>query len=122
MSRRLALLLIVLAAPVFGTGVAVAQDRPGECVTRRVTGPGGAYRWERVECDSQGGWGDFDRWGYGRRLDVETGPRDPAAGDRYGDGRRPGPAWEPDGYRGYRRYPVAGVDEDGYLVWPGKRP
>ena len=27
------------------------DTRPGECVNRRVTGPGGAYRWERVECD-----------------------------------------------------------------------
>jgi hypothetical protein len=102
---------------------------PGDCVTRRVTGPGGAYRWDRVECDAQGygqddGRGHDDRWGYGhRRLEVETrGYSD----DRYDDRR--------DDYRqahGYDRYgggpvPVdyryAGRDVDGYLVWPGKTP
>lgn len=49
------------------------NSRPGDCVVRRVTGPRGAYRWDRVECDSDSGWSDYDRWGYGRgRLDVET--------------------------------------------------
>jgi hypothetical protein len=43
------------------------DTRPGECVNRRVTGPGGAYRWERVECDDgERGWSNFDRWSYGR--------------------------------------------------------
>lgn len=88
-----------------------ANTAPGDCVIRRVTGPGGAYRWDRVECDAQGaggGWG-FDPWGYGHPpLAVET----PGRGqDRYGPPRRD--------YAGYR---YAGRDADGYLVWPGKRP
>ncbi|MBO9547760.1 hypothetical protein [Caulobacter sp.] len=75
---------------------------PGDCVVRRVTGPGGAYRWDRVECDTDRGWSDHDQWGYGnRRLDIET-RQDPRgyqggyegsygggyAGDRYGAPRR----------------------------------
>lgn len=80
---------------------------PGDCVVRRVTGPGGAYRWDRVECDADRGWANYDQWGYGRnRLEVETrreaqadrpvllgGPRYEApyggddAGDRYGERR-----------------------------------
>jgi hypothetical protein len=54
------------------------DTRPGECVNRRVTGPGGAYRWERVECDDgERGWSDFDRWSYGRaplRVDDHGAP------------------------------------------------
>ncbi|MET3666593.1 hypothetical protein [Caulobacter sp. 1776] len=50
-----------------------ANSGPGDCVTRRVTGPGGAYRWDRVECDPDHGWAGHDQWGYGRnRLEVET--------------------------------------------------
>jgi hypothetical protein len=57
-----------------------ANSGPGDCVVRRVTGPGGAYRWDRVECDPDRGWSNYDQWGYGRgRLDVES--RD---GDRFG--------------------------------------
>lgn len=55
---------------------------PGQCFSRRVTGPGGAYRWDRVECDDayRGGYGH----GYGGgRLDVET---QPAPGYGYGYG------------------------------------
>ena len=131
MSRRLALSLLLLAAPMVGAGVAAAQDRPGlyldprqlppdtrpgECVTRRVTGPGGAYRWDRVECEGQDGWSDFDRWGYGQPLNVENRTE---RGDRYGyENRRPGWGSEPE----YRRYSVAGRDAAGFLVWPGKLP
>lgn len=133
MSRRLALLLVLLAAPAFGGGVARAQDRsglqldprglpagawPGACVVRRVTGPGGAYRWDRMECDGHGGWSDLDRWGDERRLDVETGPPGGLAADRHGPGDGHGQDWE----QAYRRYSVAGVDENGWLVWPGKQP
>ncbi|HQR87758.1 MAG: hypothetical protein B7Z44_05485 [Caulobacter sp. 12-67-6] len=121
---------------------------PGDCVTRRVTGPGGAYRWDRVECEPERGWTGFDPWGYGRRpLEVETLPSHNA--DRY-SGRR---AEEIDGRRRERRfdayagsgdndsrapnrpehrygpgpsrayaYRVAGRDADGFLVWPGKQP
>jgi hypothetical protein len=134
MISRLAFLPLLAASLVMGLGaggVAAAQDRPGlyldpqllppytrpgECVTRRVTGPGGAYRWDRVECDVQAGWSDFDRWGYGRRpLQVEDRP---LHGDRYGGWHaepRPDPPPAP-------IYRVAGRDADGYLTWPGKLP
>ena len=130
MSRRLVVLSLLLAVPILGTGVATAQDRPGlyldpqqlppdtrpgECVTRRVTGPGGAYRWDRVECGSEGGWNDFDRWRYGQPLDVENRTD---RGDRYGYGGQPG--WG-SGPR-HRLYRVAGRDEAGFLGWPGKQP
>ncbi|CAN5434131.1 hypothetical protein BH10PSE4_BH10PSE4_18200 [soil metagenome] len=130
MSRRLVFSLCLLAAPVLAAGVAAAQDRPGlyldpqqlppdtrvgECVIRRVTGPGGVYRWDRVECDSQGGGSDFDRWGSGRPLNVESRT---GRGDRYGAEPRPGWGSGPD----HRRYRVAGRDADGFLVWPGKQP
>jgi hypothetical protein len=84
-----------------------ANSGPGDCVVRRVTGPGGAYRWERIECENQSSWSSqdqrgHDQWGYGRnRLEVETrdsrppllggcdcdrqGHGDYAYGDRYGD-------------------------------------
>ncbi|MFT4254342.1 MAG: hypothetical protein QM608_17895 [Caulobacter sp.] len=90
------------------------DTRPGECVARRVTGPGGAYRWERVECDDgERGWSDFDRWSYGRtplRVEDRAAPPPPVSGpppeyapDRYSrrhddDGRRDG------GYRGGSTY------------------
>lgn len=46
---------------------------PGQCFSRRVTGPGGAYRWDRVECDSAyGGYGYGYGYGHGGRLDVQT--------------------------------------------------
>ena len=63
---------------------------PGDCVVRRVTGPGGAYRWDRVECDATRGWSGHDQWGYGPgRLEVETRDGRPpllggVEGDRYG--------------------------------------
>lgn len=47
---------------------------PGQCFSRRVTGPGGAYRWDRVECDSAysgAGYG-YGQWGYGGDLNVQT--------------------------------------------------
>jgi hypothetical protein len=88
------------------------DTRPGECVNRRVTGPGGAYRWERVECDDgERGWSDFDRWSYGRaplRVDDRGAPPPQAyppppqsdyAPDRYS--RRhddEGPAYAPPAY------------------------
>ncbi len=99
---------------------------PGDCVTRRVTGPGGAYRWDRVECDAERGWSGYDPWGYGHRpLEVETlqahhadrygSSHDPRAHDRQEDRYGPGPAR-------FTEYRVAGRDADGFLVWPGKRP
>lgn len=137
MIARLSPLLIFIAAVACGAGSgASAQDRPGECVTRRVTGPGGAYRWDRVECEAQTGWSDFDRWGYDRRpLDVVDAP---LRGDRYGgwsqavrpsaypghdDPRDDGRPFHDDRYAApYPTYRVAGRDADGFLVWPGKLP
>uniref|UniRef100_B0T205 Secreted protein n=1 Tax=Caulobacter sp. (strain K31) TaxID=366602 RepID=B0T205_CAUSK len=147
MVRRRLFLPVLAASLATGLGmggVAAAQDRPGmfldpqllppdtrpgECVTRRVTGPGGAYRWERIECDPQAGWSDFDRWGYGRRpLEVEDRP---LRGDRYGGWSQGGGDYgrgygaRDDGGRydaAYPIYRVAGRDADGFLVWPGKLP
>jgi hypothetical protein len=159
----LALTLLSLAAPALagprggvgqGGGLPLdpellpANAAPGDCVVRRVTGPGGAYRWDRVECDASQGWGSYDQWGYGRgRLDVQThgGGHD---GDRYGERRheqrydRQVDQYEYEHVRaygeGYERgrggpgvsypppyaygYVAAGRDEAGYLVWPGKTP
>ena len=130
MVRRL-LPSLALAALLCGVGTAAsAQAWPGECVTRRVTGPGGAYRWDRVECEAHAGASDFDRWGR-RPLDVVEGPPPdgPLIGDRYGGWRRAlaYPAYDQDPYREepyayYPTYRVAGRDEDGFLVWPGKLP
>jgi len=125
---------------------------PGDCVTRRVTGPGGAYRWDRVECDPERSWTGLDPWGHGRPLEVETLPSHHT--DRY-SGRRVAEIYEPrqerrfdeyvtsGGYNGsghdfrapnrpeHRYGPgpsrayehrVAGRDADGFLVWPGKQP
>ena len=131
MFRRLTPLLVLAAAVCGAWSGASAQDRPGECVTRRVTGPGGAYRWDRVECEANAGWSDFDRWGYGRRpLDVVDGP---LRGDRYGGwspvapgpvypGRHGGPSSDGSQDAPYPTYRVAGRDADGFLVWPGKLP
>ncbi len=44
---------------------------PGQCFSRRVTGPGGAYRWDRIECDNAYGEGYSQGYG-GGRLDVQT--------------------------------------------------
>ncbi len=89
------------------------DTRPGECVNRRVTGPGGAYRWERVECDDgERGWSDFDRWSYGRpplRVDDRGAPPPQAylpppppqqdyAPDRYSRRHDDGPAYAPPAY------------------------
>ena len=138
-----------LAAPALAgshrDGVGGAPNAaPGDCHTRRVTGPGGAYRWERIECEAaDAGWSGYDQWGYGRgRLDVETRG---GYGDRYGERRFGTRRTEDFQYEHERRYgggydqgrggPVvnapppyadeyvtAGRDEYGYLVWPGKRP
>ena len=128
MIRRL-LPLLVLAAVTGGAGTASAQAWPGECVARRVTGPGGAYRWDRVECEAHAGWSDYDRWGYERRpLDVVDAP---LRGDRYGGWSQVSPAHpgyetrpsRDDWYAApYPTYRVAGRDADGFLVWPGKLP
>jgi hypothetical protein len=128
MIRRL-LPSLALAAALCGVSTAAsAQAWPGECVTRRVTGPGGAYRWDRVECEAHAGASDFDRWG-GRPLNVVVGPPEgPLLGDRYGGWRpAPGyPAYDSGPYRDrpapYPAYRVAGRDVDGFLVWPGKLP
>ncbi|GEM_PF-949749 len=87
------------------------DTRPGECVARRVTGPGGAYRWERVECDDgERGWSDFDRWSYGRPpLRVEDHAALPPPPP-------PSPEYAPDRYS--RRHDDAvydaGYQEGGY--------
>ena len=123
---------------------------PGDCVTRRVTGPGGAYRWDRVECDTERGWDGLDPWGYGRRpITVETLPS-LGSNDRYGEPRlerrfedrrdarhayvvgtsasysadardRPDDRYGPPPSR-RTDYRYAGRDADGFLVWPGKTP
>jgi len=132
MIRRL-LPSLALAAALCGVGTAAsAQAWPGECITRRVTGPGGAYRWDRVECEAHAGASDFDRWGDDRRpLDVVAGPPEGRLlGDRYGGWRRVPdyPAYEGGPYQDrpypapYPAYRVAGRDADGFLVWPGKLP
>lgn len=170
-------LCLAAAASVLAAGVAVAGDRglmggppvsrhglpldpellppntaPGDCVTRRVTGPGGAYRWDRIECDADRGWTGFDQWGYGRRpLEVETLPS--LHTDRYG-GRRHEEVFEQRHDRRFEDYAASGYDDsgydprvqdrredrygpgpsrsndylyagrdaDGFLVWPGKQP
>lgn len=93
------------------------DTRPGECVSRRVTGPGGAYRWERVECDDgERGWNEFDRWSYGRApLTVEDGRP-----DRYGHAPRaydppppPPPAYAEADY-GHDGYGRDGYGQYGY--------
>jgi hypothetical protein len=95
-----------------------ANSAPGDCVVRRMTGPGGAYRWDRVECDADRGWSDHDRWGYGRPLDIEVRQDAYAQGPRRDDRYGPGP-----GYDAYRYgYVAAGRDEAGFLIWPGKTP
>jgi len=118
---RRPLLVLGLVAAVSGawSAAASAADRPEDCTTRRVTGPGGAYRYDRVECQPRAVWSDFDQWAYERPLDVED---QPLRGDRYGGWTRivtepelAGPAAPP------RTYQVAGRD-GGFLVWPGKLP
>lgn len=124
-----------------------ANSGPGDCVVRRVTGPGGAYRWDRVECDANPGHQTWD----GRPLGVETADRyserhDPRYGygppqyadddqytyqdqrersydDGYDQGRggpvtQYPPPYAPASYG----YAAAGRDAYGYLVWPGKLP
>lgn len=127
-----------------------ANSGPGDCVVRRVTGPGGAYRWDRIECDANQG----DHQWNGHPLGVETADRYSDRHDpRYGDGYGQSPygydqqqyAYEyarersyDDGYDMGRGGPVtqypppyapasygyaaAGRDAYGYLVWPGKLP
>lgn len=122
----------------------------GDCVTRRVTGPGGAYRWDRVDCAVEHGRGGFNAWGRGHRpLSVDLPPQDYA--DAYGDRRfedrpfqdqadnrhayvigagqgystdareRPDDRYGPPPSR-QTDYRYAGRDADGFLVWPGKTP
>ncbi len=129
--RRLSILALagvsLAAAPAYaGSGrgghvdprISPPDASSGGCETRRVTGPGGAYRFERVECGADRGWSDYDRWGYGQRpLAVETqdsryGARETYTEDRYGP---PPSAYAPN-------YVAAGRDRIGYLIWPGKRP
>jgi hypothetical protein len=120
MVDRLSLLLVLTAAACGAGNVAWAADRPEACATRQVTGPGGAYRYDRVECEPVAVWSDVDRWAYERPLDVED---QPLRGDRYGGWTRivpePAPSAEPTSGSPYR---VAGRDAGGFLVWPGKLP
>jgi hypothetical protein len=82
--------------------------------------PGGAYRYDRVECEPVAVWSDFDRWAYERPLDVED---QPLRGDRYGGWTRIVPDPAPSGEPAPRPpYLVAGRDAGGFLAWPGKLP
>jgi hypothetical protein len=142
---------VAQAAPAKG-GVGLPLDPmllppntgPGDCVVRRVTGPGGAYRWDRVECDSERGWQAFDHWGYERPPQVveRSDPAEWSQRERFeawphGSVAERGYSSEPEFSRpddrygfdpGYRHEPyrvdyrAAGRDSEGYLVWPGKRP
>ncbi|WP_199229282.1 hypothetical protein [Caulobacter endophyticus] len=116
------------------------DTRPGECVNRRVTGPGGAYRWERVECDDgERGWSDFDRWSYGRpplRVDDRGAPPPQAypptpqqdyVPDRYSRRHDDGPAYAPPAYaqggysrqeEGYEYSRESRYDSDAYGAYP----
>jgi hypothetical protein len=130
MISRLLPSLVLAAVACVGTA-ASAQAWPGECVTRRATGPGDAYRGDRVECEPHAGRSDFDRWGYERRpLEVVDGP---LVGDRYGGWRQASPERaysdrdeapsQDDRFdTAYPIFRVAGRDADGFLVWPGKLP
>ncbi len=125
-----------------------ANSGPGDCVVRRVTGPGGAYRWDRVECDNQGQhqWSDQPlgvetadryserhdpRYGYGpspygydqQYAYQDQDLRERSYDDRYDMGRggpvtQYPPSYAPVSYG----YAAAGRDAYGYLVWPGKLP
>lgn len=116
MVRRLLLLLILTAAACGAGSVAWAGDRPQDCAVRRVTGPGGAYRYDRVECEPRAVWTGVDQWAYERPLDVED---QPLRGDRYGGWTRIAPPPAQEAPRA--AYLVAGRD-GGLLVWPGKSP
>jgi hypothetical protein len=105
---------------VCGAGAAArADERPQDCSVRQATGPGGAYRYDRVECEPRSVWSGIDQWAYERPLDVED---QPLRGDRYGGWTRivppPAPAHPA------TPAPVYGVAgrEGGLLVWPGKSP
>lgn len=80
-----------------GPEVLPPNAAPGQCFSRRVTGPGGAYRWDRVECDSAYGGGYGHGYG-GGRLDVET---QPAPGYDHGYGYQGGYANACDRCGGY---------------------
>lgn len=122
-----------------------ANSGPGDCVVRRVTGPGGAYRWDRIECDANQG---YHQWN-GHPLGVETADRyserhDPRYGydqqdyayeyarergyddgyDNSGHWGRGGPVtqYPPPYAPASYGYTAAGRDAYGYLVWPGKLP
>lgn len=118
------------------------NSAPGDCVVRRVTGPGGAYRWDRVECDADGGRANDDQRGYSGPLAIEARDGPPPEGDRYGERPRRQARLQHqriraygDGHDGGRGgavasyppryaydYAAAGRDEAGFLIWPGKRP
>lgn len=51
------------------------NTEPGQCYSRRVTGAGGAYRWDRIECDSAySGYGyGYGQSGYGGQVQVQGG-------------------------------------------------
>jgi hypothetical protein len=84
---------VITAAPAFagsnhggvggppGPELLPPNAMPGQCFSRRVTGPGGAYRWDRIECDNAYGGGYGHGYG-GGRLDVQT---QGAPGYGYGD-------------------------------------
>ena len=85
------------------------HTEPGQCYARRVTGAGGAYRWDTIACDSayggygygygQGGYGGVPAqteggYGYQTSYAVDCGcagyryqpPCDPCGGYAYGGG------------------------------------
>jgi len=82
-----------------GPEILPANAAPGQCFSRRVTGPGGAYRWDRIECDGAYGGGYGHGYG-GGRLDVQT---QGATGYGYQGGQAYGGGYAGDRY-GERRY------------------
>lgn len=75
---------------------------PGDCVVRRVTGPGGAYRWDRIECDNQG----QHQWN-GGPLRVETA-------DRYSERHDPHYGYGPSPYGYDQQHQYAYQDQYAY--------
>lgn len=67
------------------------NTEPGQCYSRRVTGAGGAYRWDRIECDSAySGYGyGYGQGGYGDQVQVQSGYGYQAAADCGCAGYRP---------------------------------
>ena len=96
-----------------------ANSGPGDCVTRRVTGPGGAYRWDRVECDAD----QESRSGYQGRLDIETRDGPPPLAGGYGAGGYGAGGYDENYQGGYAgdRYGERRHDRDEQYVYEHQR-